>query len=74
MLWEQFRHEHPEPFDLIFHDMGTFDTRVSSMSKVSELVSRDGWVVYDDVHQVDVRSEAKRIVAAAGRRGCRWST
>ena len=68
VLWEQFRHEHPEPFDVIFHDLGTFDTRVSSMSRVSELVSRDGWIVYDDVHEDDVRSATKRIVAAAGRR------
>ncbi len=67
-MWEDFKREQPEPFDLIFHDMGTGGMRVETLSQVSDLASPTGCIVYDDVQQTGIRSEAKRVTAERHRR------
>lgn len=68
VLWQDFSREDPGPFDLIFHDMGVYELRISSMEWVSQLVSANGCIVYDDLQDAGVRREAKRVTAARDRR------
>jgi hypothetical protein len=38
------------------------------MSQISALITPDGHLIYDDMQAENVRAEARRVTAAAGRR------
>jgi predicted O-methyltransferase YrrM len=68
MTWQDFQVKEHQPFDLIFHDMGTYATRISSLATVSAHIADDGNLVYDDMQANSVRAEARQVTEQAGRR------
>lgn len=68
MSWAEFQAGTRSPFDLIFHDLAAGPIRTDSMQLVTELVTSDGHLIFDDMQSTEHREEAKRVTTAAGRR------
>lgn len=67
VLWDDFSSAAQGQFDLIFHDLGTFETRVNTMPAIDDLVAPSGLVVYDDVVIPSIRAAARELCAVKGR-------
>jgi predicted O-methyltransferase YrrM len=68
MSWADFQRTPPRPFDLIFHDLAGGDVRTNSMRLMTDLITADGHLIFDDMQSEQHRIEAKRVTVAAGRR------
>lgn len=65
--WQRFTSTSHLRFDLIFHDLGTFETRIRTAWEVTSLLAPEGAIVYDDVHEPRVRRSVRAACGAAGR-------
>jgi predicted O-methyltransferase YrrM len=64
--WESFSLLKQRPFDLIFHDLGSMETRAATLPAVLKLRAPEGIVVLDDVHKRAYRPRAMLEVERAG--------
>ena len=64
--WDKFQKENKLKFDLIFHDLGSMDTRAAALPYVLSLLNKGGAVVLDDMHKVLYHRAAEREVKKAG--------
>jgi predicted O-methyltransferase YrrM len=67
-LWEGF---HENGFDLILHDLGNLDLRISSLERVISLARPGAAIVLNDAHQRHYAQQAMQILAS---RGVRYSS
>jgi len=66
MTWDSFIDINQDTFDFILHDLGSMKTREELLPKVLTLVSSNGFVILDDIHKMNYRTSAKRIVKEKG--------
>ncbi|MCC6680070.1 MAG: class I SAM-dependent methyltransferase [Phycisphaeraceae bacterium] len=59
MTWEQFAAGHFGPFDLVFHDLGSMETRIRTLPRVLERMhTQTGVLVLDDTHNLEYETAA----------------
>ncbi len=68
MMWTEFIAQEHEPFDLIFHDLGSQEIRLMSMPIIADLASHDAPLVFDDVHYREIHDAARATAKKMERR------
>lgn len=53
-------------FDLIFHDMGNMTTRANALPWVTEHMSDNGYVIFDDMHKATYSRKATKHIDSIG--------
>lgn len=64
--WPDFRSQPIRPFDFVFHDLGSIDTRRATMAAALDYVAPGGAAILDDLHKRRIESVAWPIASAAG--------
>lgn len=65
LRWEDFRASPAEPFDLVFHDLGSMQRRLGALPLALDLTrERSGVIVLDDVHKRPYRRALRRALPA----------
>ncbi|PQO45919.1 hypothetical protein [Blastopirellula marina] len=60
--FERFRSSTKESFPLVFHDLGSFATRIESLEFVTKLRADGGVLILDDAHREALRHAANYVV------------
>lgn len=68
MSWDEFRASQHQHFGLVFHDMAGGRLRIDTAQRMTDLIEDDGVLVFDDMQDLALRAEVRRVTAAAGRR------
>lgn len=67
MLWTDFAAQAPaEHFELVFHDLGNMQTRLTALPVVLHCLHADGVLVLDDMHKRRFRRQAERQARQGG--------
>jgi len=64
--WAHFQQYNRSKFDLIFHDLGSMETRADSLPYVVGLLEEGGLIVLDDMHKEKYRRVVEREIWRAG--------
>ena len=64
--WEHFRAAPPAAIDLVFHDLGSFETRIRTLTEVISFLPAMVPCVLDDTHRLRYWREVRRLVQAPG--------
>ena len=60
--WDSFIDAKHDDFDLILHDLGSMDTRATTLPHVLKLVRPSGFVILDDIHITEYAPIAKKTL------------
>ena len=65
--WERFRASPPDAIDLVFYDLGTFETRIKTLPEVLSLLPVKVPCVLDDTHRLSYWREVQRLAESVAR-------
>jgi predicted O-methyltransferase YrrM len=60
--WDEFSQQELQPFDFLFHDLGSITVRTQTLARVLSLAAPGGIVILDDMQKVPYGEYARKLL------------